>query len=42
VTVVDATTFTYENAGDNVVSGSDVTGNVGALKVNAYAIGIYW
>jgi len=42
VTVVDTTTFTYENAGADVVSGPDVTGNVGALKVNAYAIGIYW
>lgn len=42
VTVVNTTTFTYENAGPNVASGADVTGNVGALKVNAYAIGIYW
>ena len=42
VTVVNTTTFTYENAGSDVVSAPDVTGNVGALKVNAYAIGIYW
>jgi len=42
VTVVNTTTFTYENAGADVVSAPDVTGNVGALKVNAYAIGIYW
>ena len=42
VTVVNTTTFTYENAGPDVASGADVTGNVGALKVNAYAIGIYW
>ena len=42
VTVVNTTTFTYENAGADVVSGADVTGNVGALKVNAYAIGVYW
>jgi len=25
-----------------VVSGADTAGRVGALKVNAYAIGIYW
>ena len=42
VTVVDATTFTYANAGANVVLGADTAGRVGALKVNAYAIGIYW
>lgn len=42
VTVVNTTTFTYENAGADVVSGGDATGNVGALKVNAYAIGVYW
>jgi len=42
VTVVDTTTFTYENAGADVVSGADTAGRVGALKVNAYAIGIYW
>jgi hypothetical protein len=42
VTVVNTTTFTYENAGADVVSAPDVTGNVGALKVNAYAIGVYW
>ena len=42
VTVVDTTTFTYANAGADVVSGADTAGRVGALKVNAYAIGIYW
>lgn len=42
VTVVDSTTFTYANAGADVVSGADTAGRVGALKVNAYAIGIYW
>lgn len=42
VTVVDSTTFTYANAGVDVVSGADTAGRVGALKVNAYAIGIYW
>jgi hypothetical protein len=42
VTVVDTTTFTYENAGADVVSGADVAGRVGALKVNAFAIGVYW
>lgn len=42
VTVVDSTTFTYANAGANVVLGADTAGRVGALKVNAYAIGIYW
>jgi len=25
-----------------VVSGADTAGRVGALKVNAFAIGIYW
>jgi hypothetical protein len=25
-----------------VVSGADTAGRVGALKVNAYAIGVYW
>jgi len=42
VTVVDTTTFTYESAGADVVSGADTAGRVGALKVNAYAIGVYW
>jgi hypothetical protein len=42
VTVVNSTTFTYANAGVDVVSGADTAGRVGALKVNAYAIGIYW
>ena len=42
VTVVDSTTFTYENAGADVVSGADTAGRVGALKVNAYATGIYY
>lgn len=42
VIVVDATTFTYENAGVDVVSGADTAGRVGALKVNAFAIGVYW
>jgi len=42
VTVVDTTTFTYANAGADVVSGADTAGRVGALKVNAYAIGVYW
>lgn len=42
ITVVDSTTFTYANAGADVVSGADTAGRVGALKVNAYAIGIYW
>lgn len=42
VTVVNSTTFTYANAGADVVSGADTAGRVGALKVNAYAIGIYW
>jgi len=42
VTVVNSTTFTYENVGADVASGADTAGRVGALKVNAYAIGIYW
>jgi hypothetical protein len=42
VTVVDATTFTYENAGVDVVSGADTAGRVGALYVNAYVVGIYF
>jgi hypothetical protein len=42
VTVVNSTTFTYENAGADVVSGADTAGRVGALKVNAFAIGIYY
>ena len=42
VTVVDSTTFTYANAGIDVASGADTAGRVGALKVNAYAIGVYW
>jgi hypothetical protein len=42
VTVVNATTFTYANAGVNVVSGADTAGRVGALYVNAYVVGIYY
>ena len=42
VTVVDATTFTYANAGIDVVSGADTGGRVGALYVNAYVVGIYY
>jgi hypothetical protein len=42
VTVVDATTFTYANAGVDVVSGADTAGRVGALYVNAYVVGIYF
>ena len=42
VTVVNATTFTYANAGPNVVSGADTAGRVGALYVNVYIVGIYW
>lgn len=42
VTVVNATTFTYANAGVNVVSGADTAGRVGALYVNVYIVGIYW
>lgn len=42
VTVVNSTTFTYANAGVNVVSGADTTGRVGALYVNAYVVGIYY
>lgn len=40
VTVVNATTFTYADAGPNVVSGADTAGRVGALLVNAYVVGI--
>ena len=42
VTVVDATTFTYANAGIDVVSGADTAGRVGALYVNAYVVGVYF
>lgn len=42
ITVVDSTTFTYENAGIDVVSGADTGGRVGELKVNVYATGIYF
>lgn len=42
VTVVNATTFTYADAGPNVVSGADTAGRVGALLVNAYVVGIYY
>jgi hypothetical protein len=42
ITVVDSTTFTYANAGVNVVSGADTAGRVGALYVNAYVVGIYY
>lgn len=42
VTVLNTTTFTYENAGADVISGADTAGRVGALKVNAFAIGIYF
>jgi hypothetical protein len=42
VTVVNSTTFTYANAGVNVVSGADTAGRVGALYVNAYVVGIYY
>ena len=42
VTVVDATTFTYANAGVDVVSGADTAGRVGALYVNVYVVGIYY
>ena len=42
VTVVDSTTFTYANAGVDVVSGADTAGRVGALYVNAYVVGIYF
>jgi hypothetical protein len=41
VTVVNSTTFTYANAGANVVSG-DTAGRVGALYVNVYIVGIYF
>jgi len=42
VTVVDSTTFTYANAGVDVVSGADTAGRVGALYVNAYVVGVYF
>lgn len=42
ITVVDTTTFTYANAGIDVVSGADTGGRVGELKVNVYATGIYF
>ena len=42
VTVVNSTTFTYENAGPDVASGADTAGRVGALLVNAYVVGIYY
>jgi len=42
VTVVNATTFTYADAGPNVTSGADTAGRVGALLVNAYVVGIYY
>jgi hypothetical protein len=42
VIVVNATTFTYANAGVDVVSGADTAGRVGALYVNAYVVGIYY
>jgi hypothetical protein len=42
VTVVNSTTFTYANAGVDVVSGADTAGRVGALYVNAYVVGIYF
>lgn len=42
ITVVNTTTFTYANAGANVVSGADTGGRVGELKVNVYVTGIYF
>jgi hypothetical protein len=42
VTVVDSVTFTYANAGVNVVSGADTAGRVGALYANAYIVGVYY
>ena len=42
IIVVDSTTFTYANAGVDVVSGADTAGRVGALYVNAYIVGIYY
>ena len=42
IIVVDSTTFTYANAGVDVVSGADTAGRVGALYVNAYVVGIYY
>ena len=42
VTVVDTTTFTYDNVGADVVSGADTAGRVGALKVNVFVTGIYY
>jgi hypothetical protein len=42
VTVVNATTFTYANAGVDVAPTSSSAGRVGALYVNAYVVGIYY
>lgn len=42
VTVVNATTFTYANAGVDVAATSSSAGRVGALYVNAYVVGIYY
>ena len=42
ITRVDDTTFSYANAGVNVVSGADTAGRVGALYVNVYVVGIYY
>ena len=42
VTVVNATTFTYANAGVDVAPTSSSAGRVGALYVNAYLVGIYY
>ena len=42
IIVVNSTTFTYANAGVDVVSGADTAGRVGALYVNAYVVGIYY
>ena len=42
VTVVNATTFTYANAGVDVAPTSSSAGRVGALYVNVYVVGIYY
>jgi len=42
ITVTSTTSFTYANAGVDVVSGADTAGRVGALYVNAYVVGIYY
>jgi hypothetical protein len=42
ITVVNATTFTYANAGVDVAPTSSSAGRVGALYVNAYVVGIYY